>query len=402
MTTHRTLIILLSVLKSLQSEDCVLNLAPREDAWDKKLHKDLRRNYYTSEPPNNGTCVAVSFKGVLRTVSLDEDKSVFTAVVEADLEWRDQRLTWSPAAYGGIEKIVSPSHQIWIPSVQVLNGIAVHNVYYQFNDCKVKYNGNISCSSDFTFKTFCSVNLRQWPYDMQRCAIKFGDDQFGVEKFSIFFFPFGLEKQNDWKLLLVLKGAVSPHNVSRHHTPDQFNVFIYRRGYGLSIIIVVPSIVIALLTLTSSFMNPKYFVRLGILCFSLLCHFVFLRAINSFLPKQSVNTPVILLFIRESTIVTIISILFTRLISVLMTQESNPFRLISLKVTKMFDSFGKYLIFPRWITNLTPDNTKNKEIWIFLASILNSIYIVILVITYVILYHKYMPGLFKRNAWKIF
>lgn len=389
---YRALFILLSVLEPLQSEECVLNLAPREDAWDKTLHKDLQRNYHISEPPNNGVCVNVSFKAVLRTVSLDEDNSVFTAVAEASIKWRDERLVWDPAKYGDIEKIVFPSSHLWIPSLQLLNGIAIHNDYDNFNDCKLNYNGNISCSSDFIFKTICSVNLKHWPYDMQHCIIEFEHDQFGVVKFSISFASFGLEKRNDWLLLFVLKNDEWLH-ISNHHASDKFHVFIYRRGYGLSIIIVVPSIIVALLTFASSFMNPKGSVRSGILYFSLLCHFIFLRAINSFLPKQSVTTPVILLFIRESTIVTIISILFTQIIIVLMTQESNPHCLIRLIVIKICATFGKYKIFSRWIPNITADSTKNKEIWIFLSSILNSVYVVILVITYVILYYKYMPGL---------
>ncbi|XP_061724435.1 acetylcholine receptor subunit beta-type lev-1-like [Cydia pomonella] len=391
MFSQIVLLIFLGILYPSYSQDCVM-LVTKEDAWDKKLHMDKMASYGDRQPPRNQSCVPVKVHFQLKTFAFDEYADRFTAKLWTRMIWRDERLTWSPEEYGGVSKMVVLPADIWTPSLKLLNSVDPDYFNMDIEECLVHNNGEVMCVPEIIYESFCNAKLRDWPFDVQNCTLQFGDgDRLSSSRFR--FKGRGLtlglvEYGNGWNIMLK----------DLKEDPDSdvqlsFTLIMERQASGLVAVLVGPCSILCILTTTSILMNVNYYIRLGFLCFSLISHFVFLFFIDDFLPKHSGDTPVILFFVRDSIILTITSVLFTFVLSKIVKRKTVPFEWVSLVSNKVFFSFGQYLIFPRW--RVDPDskdtNVKNKEIWTNMANILNSAYLVVDIIVYIILFRSYMP-----------
>ncbi|XP_063630305.1 acetylcholine receptor subunit alpha-like [Cydia splendana] len=381
----------LSILHASYSQDCVM-LPTKEDAWDKKLHTDRMANYRLRQPPRNQSCVPVKVHFQLKTFAFDEYADRFTVKMWTRMIWRDERLTWSPEEYGGINKMVVLATDIWTPSLKLLNSVDPDYFNMDIEECLVHNNGEVMCVPEQIYESFCIAKLRDWPFDVQNCTLQFGDgDRLSTSRFrfkgkgiTLGFAEYG----NGWNIMQKdLK--VDPDS----DVQLSFTLTMERQASGLVAVLVGPCFILSILTTTSILMNVNGYIRLGFSCFSLISHFTFLFFIDEFLPKHSGDTPVILFFVRDSIIMTITSVLFTFVLSKIVKRKTVPFEWVSLVSNKVFFSFGQYLILPRW--RLEADskdtNVKNKEIWVNMANILNSVYLVVVIIVYIILFRSYMP-----------
>ncbi|XP_073958748.1 acetylcholine receptor subunit alpha-like [Choristoneura fumiferana] len=392
MTMFIALFTILSIPSYLSAQDCTLNLVPVEDAWDKKLHQNLWAHYDRNQPPSNQSCVSASVRIQLKSFILDEFEGIYTAKVWTRMTWIDKRLAWTPSDYGGVKKIIKLSGTLWRPAFKLIHGVYPPMYDDYFSDCAITDEGKVLCVGQVLYDTFCSSKLRNWPYDVQNCTLEFGDDDiYGITKFE---FPdramsmFGAEYGPGWNIMDVqFKTNVSSAVLL------SISLTLERQAYGLVVILIIPCIILSLLTFTSTLLSPKGVVRLGFSGFCLIGHFIFSSAINEFLPKHSTETPVILLFVQCSTILTITSILLTQVLRVMVVKTTSPPTWVASVTNEVEGSFGNYLLFPKWFDNLATEdlNNKNKEIWLIFANVINSIYIAILVVVYICLFRIYMP-----------
>ena len=51
----------------------------------------------------------------------DERNQVLTTHIWLDQEWHDEKLTWDPKDFGGLETLRMPSHLLWKPDVVLYN-----------------------------------------------------------------------------------------------------------------------------------------------------------------------------------------------------------------------------------------------------------------------------------------
>ncbi|XP_063543128.1 acetylcholine receptor subunit alpha-like [Cydia strobilella] len=385
------LLMFLGILNASYSQDCVM-LVTKEDAWDKKLHTDKMENYRLRQPPRNQSCVPVKVHFQLKTFAFDEYADRFTAKMWTRMIWKDERLTWSPAEYGGVSKMVVLATDIWTPSLKLLNSVDPDYFNMYIEECLVHNDGEVMCVFEQIYESFCNAKLRDWPFDVQNCTLQFGDgDRLSTSRFRFKGRAITLgdaEFGNGWNIM----------QKDLKEDPDSdvqlsFTLTMERQASGLVAVLVGPCFILSILTTTSILINVNDYIRLGFSCFSLISHFVFVFFIDEFLPKHSGDTPVILFFVRDSIILTITSVLFTFVLSKIVKRITVPFEWVSLVSNKVFFSFGQYLILPRW--RVEPDSKdtygKNKEIWNNMANILNSVYLVVVIIVYMILFRSYMP-----------
>ncbi|XP_063370306.1 acetylcholine receptor subunit alpha-like 2 [Cydia amplana] len=385
------LLIFLGILYASYSQDCV-RLVSKEDAWDKKLHSDKMANYRFRQPPRNQSCVPVKVHFQLKTFAFDEYADRFTAKMWTRMIWRDERLAWSPQEYGGVSKMVVLATDIWTPSLKLLNSVDPDYFNMDMEECLVHNNGEVMCVPEQIYESFCITKLRNWPFDVQNCTLQFGDgDRLSTTRFRFKGRAITLdaaEYGNGWNIMQKEFKEDSDSDVQL-----SFTLTMERQASGLVAVLIGPCVILSILTTASILMNVNDYIRLGLSCFSLISHFVFVFFIDEFLPKHSGDTPVILFFVRDSIILTITSVLFTFVLSKIVKRETVPFEWVSLVSNKVFFSFGKYLILPRW--RVEPDskdnNVNNKEIWTNMANILNSVYLVVVIIVYIILFRSYMP-----------
>lgn len=379
-----------------------------------KLHKDLfcAYTYYDFRPvKDHKSTVDVKVRFAIKYISFDAQEETFTLHSWVALSWKDEFLPWNPANYGDIKEIQVESHEFWTPRMALFNADAnMINSDQIYTTCLVASDGTVSCVPHLTHSGICRTSLRRWPYDEQNCTLYFGSWMHTGEQVNFTFFeknPVMTDDYQDgpgWKLLKVtherLPGKYA--GLSNSTYPMLKYTFVMRRvAAGPAAIVVVPSFVIVCLTLFSLLLDVKDNVRLLLICFSLYGHFMFLTEIGYNIPKHSAETPILLSFVRDSMVVTLVGILETLLLMCL-RRKVDPAPMWVVKINRLVSSGpGRYAVFtefdPSDIKVLKEDTAGSSDDspqavdWMQFASILNSLCFIVAALTYFILVLAYIP-----------
>lgn len=392
------------------------------DTNETKLHHDLTCDYNQDYRPvkDHKSTVNVKIRFVVKYISFDQLEEKVTVNSWVAFNWNDDYLAWNPSDYGGIEETRIKSHFLWTPSLALFNADAtVFQWFNLYTTCVVHSEGKVMCVQQISHSAICKTSLRWWPYDTQNCTLYFGSWMHAGELINFTFYethPLVLVDYHDgpgWKLIKADNErspgiyACCPNNT---FPMLKYTFVLKREAVGLGAIVVVPSVVVTLLTLISLLLDVKDNVRLMLVCFSLLGHFTLLTEIGYNIPKHSSDseTPVILLFLRDSMIVTLVSILVT-LFLMSLRRRTLPAPTWIVSVTRILSRGpGKYMVFTEFdpskdiekkrLTEQTDGtssdiNDRNQRAldWIQFANLLNSCVFIISFLTYLVLICIYLP-----------
>ncbi|XP_013168882.1 PREDICTED: neuronal acetylcholine receptor subunit beta-2-like [Papilio xuthus] len=379
-------------VNSIRSE-CVIDNRSKNTVWEQKLREDLTACDSRYQPPStNETLVNISF--TLKSFYFEHDEEIFTISSWVFLTWNDLRLTWNPDNYDGITEILLSSMKIWTPKLSHYSSSGEDEFDYIMTACRITAKGHITCIPRVVHQTVCSTKLTHWPFDTQNCTFEFGSKP-GLDRAK-----FVLDGARGIKMLGAEYGpGWTIVDFSKSETNDSesikfsFNFILQREGVGLAAIVIVPSLVLSFITVWSMTLNVDDQIRLGMLCFGLLGHFTFLQEINSDLPKHSADTPTVLLYLRSSIILTLLAIGITFLLMHLCKKSKPPSNFIVTINEKVFESYARYIIWPKWNTTGENQNDVAKILtaWIDFASIINFVFMLIIVVTYTVMYSIYIP-----------
>ncbi|XP_020617263.1 neuronal acetylcholine receptor subunit alpha-6-like [Orbicella faveolata] len=97
------------------------------------------------------------------------------------LSWEDFSLSWDPAHYGNLKRINLPVDAIWTPPMGLLNSLetGVAPIVESGENglgtlAEVRYNGHIKLSVPAILSISCIMDMTMYPFDIQRCNLKFG------------------------------------------------------------------------------------------------------------------------------------------------------------------------------------------------------------------------------------
>ncbi|CAK8683324.1 unnamed protein product [Clavelina lepadiformis] len=107
-------------------------------------------------------------------VDLDEKHQLLTTSMYMDWKWTDTYLHWEPEEYGGIKDIRLPAKKVWKPDILIYNSAVDDFDQLLHTNVIVSHDGNVSWLPPGLFKTTCDVDIRYFPFDEQKCEIKFG------------------------------------------------------------------------------------------------------------------------------------------------------------------------------------------------------------------------------------
>ncbi|KAK2167529.1 hypothetical protein NP493_1271g01048 [Ridgeia piscesae] len=141
------------------------------------LVRDIMRNYdYRIIPTRNSTeALNVSFSVALsQIIDVDEKNQIVTTNCWLTQTWVDFNLKWSPVKYGGIEVVRLPHDSIWKPDILLYNNADVSSYKSTINTkVIVSSNGVVKLLSMAIFHSSCDINVKYFPFDEQRCTLKF-------------------------------------------------------------------------------------------------------------------------------------------------------------------------------------------------------------------------------------
>ena len=109
---------------------------------------------------------------------MDPAKGFVTTQIWLRQRWRDTRLTWNPAAWGGVSTLVLPTdpmapRSLWVPDISNYYGTTA-NAIGKATRATVFPDGNVSWSAPMSLNTVAQLNLKLFPYDVQRTTFIFG------------------------------------------------------------------------------------------------------------------------------------------------------------------------------------------------------------------------------------
>ncbi|XP_065336685.1 neuronal acetylcholine receptor subunit alpha-7-like isoform X2 [Cloeon dipterum] len=153
----------------------LLNLSVALRTGD-SLRSTLLKHYDRVARPNLAVnATTITFGMTLTHVDLDEITSELTTHGWVQMAWSDARLAWDPNEFGGIKSIHFDEQEIWKPDIYLCNSAQAGEIgTYGSSNMVVHYDGSILWVPPAKFRSFCDLELKIWPFDVQTCKLKFG------------------------------------------------------------------------------------------------------------------------------------------------------------------------------------------------------------------------------------
>uniref|UniRef100_A0A0N5AD96 Neur_chan_LBD domain-containing protein n=1 Tax=Syphacia muris TaxID=451379 RepID=A0A0N5AD96_9BILA len=338
-----------------------------------------------------------------------------------ELRWYDEFLYWDPKLYNNITEIRLPYNAIWLPDTTLYNSLVMKD-----EDQRRLLNAKLvtipSLNTTYIemlypaiFKFSCLLNLRYFPYDVQRCRMIFSS--WTYDKAGIDYFPHYDQIGNKsyieneaWGLLLTLVQRVEkkfpccPVNYTLLH----YDIFLRRKPLFYFINLIIPTSIITFIALvgffstssTSGMREEK--VSLGIT--TLLSMSILMLMVSDQMPTTSTFIPLIGWFILGMIIIISFGTLASTFVIAVQKRGRMGVRLSrnALRITMLFSIIAfikvpkhleenktvnnnKYLTITKIFSNLK-QNRKYAEVeYEWLATVLEFYFFCIFVVLFLII-----------------
>lgn len=404
-------------IRITRAEDCPAGRDPVL-THETQLRQDILCDYQSSFRPvkHHTNTVEVKVRFSLKYISFDSLEETLTVHSWVALTWQDEFLPWNPTDYGGLTEIILESHEIWTPSMSLFNAdITTYSSDTFYSTCLIENTGKVMCVPHLSHSAICRTNLKRWPYDSQNCSLFFGSWMHTGEQINFTFYatnPVVMDEYQagpGWKLKKVRNARLSGKYIccpNSSYPMLKYTFELEREAAGPAAIIVVPAIVLVLLTLSGMVLDVRDNVRLTLECFSLFGHFIFINQISYELPKHSADTPIILLFLKDSIIMTLVSILVTLFLMSLRRRVLPPPTWI-VAINRLVSSGpGRYVVFTEFDPSdgkvLTDEDKRQTDLategasratadWTQFSNLFNSICFIVYSLIYFVIILTYIP-----------
>ncbi|KAK0158787.1 hypothetical protein PV328_009740 [Microctonus aethiopoides] len=299
-----------------------------------ELSRHLFCDYDGSERPveNFMNATNVSLYISPSFVQFDESTNILKSYCWFVIEWTDEFLKWKKEDFHGIKKLTLRNQDVWTPSIYVENAENINKILLDVykSGCELVESGIITCVPEILFETKCDVDYTYWPFYKPHCKIQLSSWSYGSneihfnEKSAIIldrYIP-----HNEWKLVNI---SSSSENIkSRYMTHETFPTVTSRFSLQRSRVHIwsmcgTPALILAVMTLTTLWLDPKSNERLMIAYMNLICHLLCIRILHWFMPHSD-TVPNILKFYIYSIILTVLALIFTYQMRRIVNSKSLP------------------------------------------------------------------------------
>ncbi|XP_063800309.1 5-hydroxytryptamine receptor 3A-like [Pseudophryne corroboree] len=258
------------------------------------------------------------FRGVLE---MDEKLQTMTSLMDIEMVWENQLLSWDPQDFCGIYRILIPEGTVWIPDINVSETTEDDSldVFYM----QLYYNGTIRRTRTLKLVTTCPLDLYKFPFDTQKCNLTFGLSMNAVSDVvltpassaeNVAHLSIEAFTKSEWSLKDV---NIISFNVSKNG--DEWSRVLYqvivRRAPILYVInLIIPACLLVLVDVSSMFIPMEGGERLGFKITVVLGFSVLLLILNDFLPNTN-NPPILGVFCMVCLLIMIVSIMDSIFIS---------------------------------------------------------------------------------------
>uniref|UniRef100_A0A3B5BM28 Neuronal acetylcholine receptor subunit alpha-7-like n=1 Tax=Stegastes partitus TaxID=144197 RepID=A0A3B5BM28_9TELE len=293
------------------------------------LLRELLRDYNPMERPvaNDSQPLTVQFSFTLMQVmDVDEKNQILTTNAWLQMQWYDHYLQWNQSEYPGVKNLRFTPDQVWTPDILLYN--SAHDKFDATFKTNVLVNSSGFCEylPPGIFVSTCSVDVRWFPFDIQRCELKFGSWTFDGWLLDIQMKEAdvsGYMPNGEWDLL----GTIGRHEVfydcCAEPYPDiTFVVTLRRRTLFYALNLLIPCVLLSSMTLVVFLLpaNSGEKISLGITV--LLSLTVFMLMVAEIMPATSDSVPLIGQYFASTMVIVGMSVVAT--VIVLQFHHHNP------------------------------------------------------------------------------
>ncbi|CAH1252053.1 neuronal acetylcholine receptor subunit alpha-10-like isoform X2 [Branchiostoma lanceolatum] len=219
--------------------------------------------------------------------------------------WRDEFLTWNSSEHGNIQTVIIKSDLIWRPDIVLYNRI--HEEGWSDTpdtNVRVSSTGDVIWGYPATILSSCVMDISNFPYDVQRCPMKFGSWTYNGNDLNLINFT---NKGDTDNFIRNEEWTVQSFEVERNEVvysccpgvpfPDvTYTVVIRRRSLYYNYYVMAPNVLLAVLALLGFFLPPDSGEKLSLSITLLLALMVFMQLVTDTLPPLSTSIPAISVF----------------------------------------------------------------------------------------------------------
>ncbi|XP_033212978.1 neuronal acetylcholine receptor subunit alpha-7-like [Belonocnema kinseyi] len=293
---------------------------------EKRLLNDLLDAYNVLERPvgNESEPLQLSFGlTLMQIIDVDEKNQLLITNLWLKLEWNDVNMRWNISEYGGVRDLRIPPHRLWKPDVLMYNSADEGFDGTYPTNVVVKSNGTCLYVPPGIFKSTCKIDITWFPFDDQRCEMKFGSwtydgfqldlqlqDEAGGDISSFI-------TNGEWDLLGVpgKRNEIYYNCCPEPYIDITFVVIIRRRTLYYFFNLIVPCVLIASMAVLGFTLPPDSGEKLSLGVTILLSLTVFLNMVAETMPATSDAVPLLgtyfncIMFMVASSVVSTILIL---------------------------------------------------------------------------------------------
>ncbi|CAH1269504.1 CHRNB3 [Branchiostoma lanceolatum] len=147
-------------------------------------HVLLDAERYSSRLPPSTGHVNVTFEAaVVEIIDADEKNEHMFGSMAFRLRWRDSRLFWTPAKYGGVTQLVMTTENVWIPNIYLMRNGDAKFSKFPSAPVIVTSDGEVEWDIIDLLTTTCDLDPRLFPFDSMTCPVCLGATT-SVERFN--------------------------------------------------------------------------------------------------------------------------------------------------------------------------------------------------------------------------
>ncbi|XP_054897686.1 neuronal acetylcholine receptor subunit alpha-7-like [Poeciliopsis prolifica] len=290
--------------------------------YQRKLYHELMLNYNRLERPvqNDSAPILVELGlTLLQIIDVDEKNQVLITNAWLQLHWTDIYLSWNPENYPGVQNLRFPSNLVWVPDILLYNSADERFDATFHTNVLVNASGACQYIPPGILKSTCYIDVRWFPFDIQKCDLKFGSWTHNGWLLDLQMMDVDISTyipNGEWDLVGVPgKRNELYYECCKEPYPDvTFTVTMRRRTlyYGLNLLI--PCVLISGLALLVFLLPADSGEKISLGITVLLSLTVFMLLVAEIMPATSDSVPLIAQYFASTMMIVGLSVVVTVLV----------------------------------------------------------------------------------------
>ncbi|XP_072304114.1 cholinergic receptor, nicotinic, alpha 11 [Eucyclogobius newberryi] len=285
----------------------------------RSLLKNLLKDYNRMERPvgNDSHPLTVVFSlSLIQIMDVDEKNQVLTSNMWLRMSWYDHYLQWNQTEHPGVKNLRFSHDQIWTPDILLYNSADDDFDSTFKTNILVNSSGYAEYLPPGIFMSTCNVDVRWFPFDIQKCELKFGSwtyDGWLLDLQMTDADITGYMPNGEWDLIGV-PGTRSEqfYDCCKEPYPDvTFVITIRRRTLYYALNLLIPCVLLSSMTLLIFVLPADSGEKISLGITVLLSLTVFMLLVAEIMPATSDSVPLIGQYFASIMIIVGMSVMAT-------------------------------------------------------------------------------------------